>query len=422
LYYVAMDTTTAEWKQLKAGADRARAGGMDDRAIELYHPTRAGLYVAVDVRGEGSAQERGGESGSTGGPDAKQNGAPPAGWDEVGQSRRATAFYGRAGYVRVTVRQQQLRLPADTLLAIANRVRDRIPDEPIAHPAADRSPQGAGARDPCSVLTPGEAEAELGKLVGAPYRTKEGTPLADPSGKSCAYHTAGHRVLVLTPEWEYGGLALAAERMVGGIVRQVADLPGIEGDTLEGPWDDAVVGLSGELWLLKGSRALGIRYLMSATDAAGAIRLAGPALQRLAAAPEPERPRVTADGCLPEEAVGEAVESPARLVFNAMAAAGMCNYTLKADPTVQLELGVKPAQAADELFTEIRQRAKVGSGQSPEQITAGDGGWAWGSRSQSEAAARRGGKVYHARMIYSLSTTIPDRKDAMVQLVTRMME
>jgi hypothetical protein len=25
-------------------------------------------------------------------------------------------------------------------------------------------------------------------------------------------------------------------------------------------------------------------------------------------------------------------------------------------------------------------------------------------------------------MIYSLSTTIPDRKDAMVQLVTRMME
>ncbi len=163
---------------------------------------------------------------------------------------------------------------------------------------------------------------------------------------------------------------------------------------------------------------------MSSTDAAGAIRLAGSALKRLGAAPEPERPRVAADGCLPEATVGELLESPARLVVNAMRSAGMCNYTLHADPTVHIELAVRPAQAADGIFANLQQRMKIARGQAAEaeRIDVGDGGWAYGARSQSEAAARRGGKVYHARMIYSLSTTIPDRKDAMVQLVTRLME
>ena len=413
-YYVAMDTTSPEWKQLREGAERARAAGMDERAIELYHPTRAGLYVEVDVRGEGQAQAPGGEQSRT----------TPAGWDEASASRSGAVFHGRTGHVRVAVRLQQLRIPADTVVAIASRVRDRIPDGPIAHPAADRSRQPPPGQDPCSVLTREEAEAVLGKLVVAPFQTKERTPLADPGGSSCTYLTAGHRVLVLTPTWAYGGLELNAARMVGGMVRQVADLPGVEGDTLEGPWDDAVVDLAGELLLLKGAHALGIRYQMSSTDAAGAIRLSEPALRRLAATPEPERPRVAADGCVPEATVGQLVESSARLVVNAMDMAGLCNYTLQADPTVQIELAVQPAQEADEIFAKLQQRIKITRGQSAkaERINVGEGGWAYGSGSQSEAAARQGGKVYHARMIYSLSTTIPDRKDAMVQLVTRMME
>jgi hypothetical protein len=192
--------------------------------------------------------------------------------------------------VRVGLRLQLLAIPADTVIAIASRVRDRIPDGPIAHPAADRSGRPPPGEDPCSVLTREEAEVVLGKLVAAPFRTKERTPLADPSGKSCTYLTPGHRALVLTPTWDYGRVELGAARMVGGMVRQVADLPGIEGDTLEGPWDDAVVDLEGELLLLKGAHALGVRYRASSTDAAGAIRLAEPALRRLAATPEPERP------------------------------------------------------------------------------------------------------------------------------------
>jgi hypothetical protein len=274
-YYVASDTTSTEWKQLRAGAERARAAGMDERAIELYHPTRAGLYIEADVRGDGQVMA------------PEQAEAPPPGWDEARTSPTGALFHGRAGHVRVSVRLQQLRLPVDTIVAIASRVRDRIPDGPIAHPAADRSPQPPGGHDPCGVLTREEAEAVLGRLVAAPFRTRERTPLADPSGKSCAYLTAGHRVLVLTPEWEYGRMTIDAERMVGGLVRQVADLPGVEADTLEGAWDDAVVGLSGELVFLKGGAAVGVSYQMSSTDAAGAIRLAEPVLQRLAAAEPP---------------------------------------------------------------------------------------------------------------------------------------
>jgi hypothetical protein len=267
-YYVAMDTMSAEWKQLRERAERARAGGMDDRAIELYHPTRAGLYVEVDLEAAGERSDTARE-----------------GWDETRISRTAAVFSGRAGHVKVFLRLQQLRAPADTVVAIANRVRDRIPDGPIAHPAADGSAQPPPGRDPCSVLAPEEAEPVLGKLVVPPFRTRERTPLADPAGKSCAYLTAGHRVLLLTPTWEYGGMELEAARMGGGMVRslvgQVADLRGIEADTLEGQWDDAVVDLEGEFLLLKGAHAVGIRYRASSTDAAGVLRLAGPALKRL---------------------------------------------------------------------------------------------------------------------------------------------
>ena len=77
-----------------------------------------------------------------------------------------------------------------------------------------------------------------------------------------------------------------------------------------------------------------------------------------------------------------------------------------------------------DIFAQMRQRVKVARGPSAqvERIEVGDGGWAYGSSSQSEAAARAGGKVYHVRMSGALSTTMHDRKDAMVQLVTRMVD
>lgn len=269
-YYVAVDTLSAEWLQLRERAERARAGGMDEKAIELYHPTRAGLYVEVDVEAVGERSDSARE-----------------GWDETRLARTGAVFNGRAGHVQVSLRLQQLPLPADTVVAIATRVRDRVPDGPIAHPASDPLGRPPAGPDPCSVLPREEAEPVLGELVVAPYRTRERTPLADPAGKSCAYLSAGHRVLLLTPTWEHGRLELQTARMAGGMVRQmvqqVGELRGIEGDTLEGPWDEVVVDLEGELLVRKGAHALGIRYRASSTDAAGAIQLAHAALPRLAA-------------------------------------------------------------------------------------------------------------------------------------------
>src|SRR5688572_12757071 len=110
-HYVVMDTTTPKWRALQDGARRARASGMDERAIAMYHPTRAGIYAEVDARGEGMAAEE------------RPEGTPP-GWDEARLSPSGAVFHGRTGHVRVSVKVQQLELSPDTVLAIASRVRD----------------------------------------------------------------------------------------------------------------------------------------------------------------------------------------------------------------------------------------------------------------------------------------------------------
>jgi hypothetical protein len=70
-----------------------------------------------------------------------------------------------------------------------------------------------------------------------------------------------------------GGLGLA------GVEDRAADAA----DTLEGPWDEVAIGVYGQLAMLEGDRMLEIAFLTSSTDLSGAIRLAGPALPRLAA-------------------------------------------------------------------------------------------------------------------------------------------
>jgi hypothetical protein len=129
-------------------------------------------------------------------------------------------------------------------------------------------------------------EAVLGTLVVPPYRSNESAPYPDPGGKSCSYYTAGHRVLVVTPEWTDGKQFLEIARGIGGLIGAVApDREAETADTLEGSWDDVVaIGRAAELLFLKGDRAIQVGYGASSTDVAGVIRLIGPALERLAAA------------------------------------------------------------------------------------------------------------------------------------------
>ena len=74
-----------------------------------------------------------------------------------------------------------------------------------------------------------------------------------------------------------GGLGLL------GVVDRAAE----GADTLEGPWDEVAIGVYGQLAMLTGDRMLEMAYLTSSTDIAGAIRLAGTALPRLASAGAP---------------------------------------------------------------------------------------------------------------------------------------
>ena len=91
---------------------------------------------------------------------------------------------------------------------------------------------------------------------------------------------------------------------------------------------------------------------------------------------------------------------------------------------MSIELAVQPAQRADDILAEPRQRVRLARGESAEaeRISVDEVGWAYGAGSQSEAAARSGGKVYRARMTYPMMATSLDRKDAMVKLVTQMMQ
>jgi hypothetical protein len=201
------------------------------------------------------------------------------GWDAPGMP-----IGGRIGHLRVSVSRlaPDLDVPREKLGELAARVRDGIQDLPFPMESDYSAP---ASRDPCTLVTPDEAEAVLGKLIVAPYRAGNGGPLAYVNGTSCAYYTAGHHVLILTPHWSNGKTQLAATNAVGGLIRKVADdREAGSADTLEGPWDQAAVEPDGRLELLKGDRALEIAYRVSSTNTAGALRLAKTAIARLAEA------------------------------------------------------------------------------------------------------------------------------------------
>jgi hypothetical protein len=213
---------------------------------------------------------------------AARDTAPPPpvpGWD-VANAPKSRSFHGRIGHLSVDVRVHAAEVSHEQSVAIANRIRETIPDLPF--PAT--RPSNTAGPDPCILLSVKEVEGVLGKLVVPPYRSDEETPLAMPQGKSCSYFTAGHRALVLTPTWEYGGTAFDAMKGIGGMIERVApELHDGAADTLDtGPWEDAAGDpATGHLFFLKGDRLIEIGYSISSTDFDGAVRLARIAVGRL---------------------------------------------------------------------------------------------------------------------------------------------
>ena len=78
-------------------------------------------------------------------------------------------------------------------------------------------------------------------------------------------------------------MTVEAIRSVGGILNAV--VPGLNevgADTLDGDWEEAGSDrTTGQLYFLKGERLLELGYLLSSTDADGAVRLARVAMGRL---------------------------------------------------------------------------------------------------------------------------------------------
>ena len=219
---------------------------------------------------------------------------PPEGWDRF--LPRLNVLWPElslgAGHLAVRIAIQTPAVSGEQVLALANRIRTRIPDLPFRSevPPGMLLVNFGPKHDPCTLLAASEAEAVLGKLAVPPYRAEEGKYLAHEEGQSCAYFTAGHRALVLTPTWEYGGMAVEAIRGVGGLIGQIAPaLLESPADTLDEEWEEVGADAgTGELYFLQGERLLKVGYLASSTDANGAVQLARLAMRRLTAANIPE--------------------------------------------------------------------------------------------------------------------------------------
>lgn len=298
VYPLPLDTATARRNAQILQLRRSVQDRLDTSDLAPLEPDTSGVTVDVRLytapaaaRGLAAAfakmgQEMCGDSASASQPwckeAARRASSPPAplpGWDRTNDST-SRSFFGRVGHVAVDVKVHAAEVSHEQAAAIANRVRDAIPDLPFP----SERPANAAGPDPCVLLKVQEVEAVLGKLVVPPYRSDEETPLAMAQGKSCSYFTAGHHALVLTPTWEYGGTAFEAMRGVGGLVERVAPvLHNDAADTLDtGPWEDAAGDpATGQLYFLKGDRLIELGYFVSSTNFDGAVRLARIAVGRL---------------------------------------------------------------------------------------------------------------------------------------------
>jgi hypothetical protein len=168
---------------------------------------------------------------------------------------------------------------ADQGKALAGAVLDAIPDIPFANDPADPTATSEDP-DPCSLITRAEAEAELGPLAMAPFRSRENSAIAHGNGSSCSYYTGKHRALVVTPTYSSGAMKYKMMAGVGNLVSGV--LGGAKApDTLDGPWDQISTNATGSLTMLKGDKMVEMQYKSSTADYAHAVKLARAAATKL---------------------------------------------------------------------------------------------------------------------------------------------
>lgn len=125
--------------------------------------------------------------------------------------------------------------------------------------------------------------------------------------------------------------------------------------------------------------------------------------------------------CPSVEDMSKAVGSPVTFIQSLGGSPWMtCQYELTGRYRgVFVELMTQPSSRANDVYARLRQLTKGMKGQdaTPDSIALGDGGWAFGSESQSRAAVVARGRLYQASMEYLGFESIGDQKDAMVRVL-----
>ena len=107
--------------------------------------------------------------------------------------------------------------------------------------------------------------------------------------------------------------------------------------------------------------------------------------------------------------------APVRLVDN-------CSFQLVEDTYVEIELSIKPSNLAEMFFAGLQDRMKtrLGPDTRADALNLGDEGWAYGAKSGSEAAVRKGDMIYHASLSSTMNPASPSLKNEMIRLVEAM--
>lgn len=132
--------------------------------------------------------------------------------------------------------------------------------------------------------------------------------------------------------------------------------------------------------------------------------------------------------CLEAAEVTEAVGFEVQVLREGTLSAGeavICAYQ-----ATDTELGafisivVAPASESEQMLTEVRSAAKtfLGEDAEAETIDVGDGGYAYGSAHKSEAAAVAGARVYLVDISALGTASIGAKKDAMIEILTKVID
>ena len=279
-----------EMEQLRARFKDSSLGNFKGPMANYQRePATYAVTLSVDVSGSVAGELGAAAAGAQlqswlppqqrGSEDTTEQSREPDGWDA--RLPAPYGFSGRIGHVQISVLGQAPDVPRSAVTALADRVRDRLPDLPFPADNPYQVPNSTpGDKDPCSLLTRSEAEAVLGPLAVEPYRaSSDSPPLVLGEGYGCAFYAAGHHVFSIVPSWRDGQQEFNMNKGMGALMSTV--LPQ-ELVVLKGPWDEAhISGATGALLFLKGDRLLTVHYMTSSTDMRGAVKLAAQAMPRL---------------------------------------------------------------------------------------------------------------------------------------------